>query len=164
MSEEPLQAWKTERIVEYAKLEEDVVSLQHEVTMDIGLNKLIQKRSELDAVIIVAKEPYRKNIEAAQQQQAGIKSELEKGWGVFADKTFECAAGTATLRTNRSLHIESKKKLIEFLTTIKKLPEFVKTFETAKLRKIMDAGLLESDIATWDENKTIAIKLAEVEQ
>ena len=148
--------WKELRIKEYAKLEKDVATIKHE-------NKLIQQRLELDAVIKFAEEPYFKNIEAAQQQQAGIKLELAEKWDT-EDKTFKCNAGTATLRTTKSLRIKSKEKLVNFLTTINKLPDFIKGFETAKLRKIKDAGLLGDEIVSYDEKKSIAIKLAEVEQ
>ena len=163
MSEQTKRDWKEERIAEYAKLEEEVTTLRHEMSMDIGLNKLIQNRLELDAVIKFAEEPYFKNIETAQQQQTSIKAELVDRW-YSEDKTFECAAGTATLRTTKSLNIRSKEKLIEFLTTINKLPNFIKSFEIAKLRKIKDAGLLGDEIAIWDEKKNVAIKIAEEKQ
>ena len=163
MSEQTKQDWTTERITEYAKLEKEVVTIMHEMSADIGLNKLIQKRSDLDTVIEFAEKSYFKNIEAAQQQQAGIKLELVDRW-YGEEKTFECAAGIATLRTTKSLKIQNKQKLIDFLTTINKLPNFIKSFEITKLRKIKDAGMLEDEIATYDEKKSIAIKLAEVEQ
>lgn len=159
--DERMQNLRTDRIAKYAQLENEIAIETHEMDTDPELNRLHNEWVKLGKMIEQGGEIYFKNIKAAQQQQAGIKLELVDTWGDTEDKTFECPAGTATLRTTKSLHIRSKEKLIEFLTTIKKLPEFVKTFETAKLRKIMDAGLLERDIATWDEKKSIAIKIAE---
>ena len=161
MTEEAKQDWKTERITEYAKLEKEEVTIKHEMSADIGLNKLIQKRSDLDTVIKFAEKSYFKNIEAAQQQQAGIKLELVDRW-YGEEKTFECAAGIATLRTTKSLKIQSKQKLIDFLVLNKKLVDFIKSFEIAKLRKIKDAGFLGDEVVSYDETKSIAIKITEV--
>ena len=153
--------WKEQRIAEYAKIENEIILEKHEMVTDPDLFKLMKEQAKLNDMIALTKGIYTKNIEAAQQQQAGIKLELVDTWGDIEEKAFECDAGTATLRTTKSLHVRSKEKLIEFLMTIKKLPEFVKTFEIAKLRKIMDAGLLESEIATWDLNFNVAISIKE---
>ena len=152
--------WKEQRIAEYAQLENEIILEKHEMVTDPDLINLMKELAKLNDMIALAKGIYTKNIEAAQQQQAGIKLELAEKWDI-EDKTYECTTGTATLRTTKSLHVRSKEKLIEFLMTIKKLPEFVKTFEIAKLRKIMDAGLLESEIATWDLNFNVAISIKE---
>jgi len=155
--------WKELRIVEYATLEKEIAIERNEMFSDPELNHLTLEREKLDKLIISSGEMYIKNIEAAQQQQAGIKLELAEKWDT-EDKTFECDVGTATLRTTKSLHIRSKEKLVAFLELNKKLTEFIKGFEVAKLRKIKDAGMLEDEIATWDEKKNVAIKLAEADQ
>jgi len=155
--------WKELRIVEYATLEKEIAIERNEMFSDPELNHLTLEREKLDKLIISSGEMYIKNIEAAQQQQAGIKLELAEKWDT-EDKTFECDVGTATLRTTKSLHIRSKEKLVAFLELNKKLTEFIKGFEVAKLRKIKDVGMLEDEIATWDEKKNVAIKLAEADQ
>lgn len=164
MSEEIKQDWKAERIVEYVKLEKQKADSEYLLNNDPKIVELIQKRILLDQDIAVLEELPRHSITVAEQQQAGIKLELAEGWDVFADKTFECDAGTATLRTTKSLNIRSKEKLIDFLTTINKLPGFIKTFEITKLRKVKDAGLLGDEIVSYDEKKSIAIKIAEGDQ
>lgn len=160
---EQTQDWKTERIDAYIKLEKEIAIITHELNIDPELNRLIKQQVALCEMIEVAKAPHFKSIEVAQQQQAGIKLELAEKWDI-EDKTFECTAGTATLRTTKSLHIRSKEKLVAFLELNKKLTEFIKSFEITKLRKIKDAGMLEDEIATWDEKKNVAIKIAETKQ
>ena len=156
-----LRNWRTDRIAEYARLENEITIQKNEMAYDPGLINLMTKQAKLNDMIALAKGLYTKNIEAAQQQQAGIKAELVETWGTTEEKTFECAAGTATLRTTKSLHIRDKVKLINFLELNKKLTEFIKSFEITKLRKIKDAGMLEDDIATWDEKKNVAISIRE---
>lgn len=155
--------WKAEQIGKYARLEKGIVIEKDKMFSDPKLNTLTLEREKLDKLIASCRGIYTKNIEAAQQQQAGIKLELVEGWGI-GDKTFECATGTATLRTTKSLNIHSKEKLVAFLELNKKLTDFIKSFEITKLRKIKDAGMLEDGIATWDEKKSVAIKLVEAEQ
>lgn len=163
MSEQTKQDWKEKRIAEYAKLEKKITHERNTLLSDSEINKLALERDKLDKLIIEKGKQYILNIDAAQQQQAGIKLELAEKWDI-EDKTFECAIGTATLRTTKSLHIRSKAKLVAFLELNKKLTEFIKSFEITKLRKIKDAGILEDEIATWDEEKNVAIKIAEAEQ
>ena len=160
---EQTQDWKSERIGEYVKLENMVTIEMQKMGTDPDLDALIRDRVKLNEMIERGQELYLKKIEAAQQQQAGIKLELVDRW-YSEEKTFECAAGTATLRTTKSLKIQSKEKLIDFLMLNKKLVDFIKTFEITKLRKIKDAGMLEDEIATYDEKKSIAIKIVEAEQ
>ena len=163
MSEKEEQDWKAGRIAEYARLENIVTTEMRKMGTDPDLDALMRDRVKLDEMIKQEQGLYLKTIEAAQQQQAGIKLELAEKWDI-EDKTYECATGTATLRTTKSLHIRSKEKLVAFLELNKKLTDFVKSFEITKLRKIKDAGMLEDDIATWDEKRNVAIKIAEAEQ
>ena len=164
MSEETEQNWKAERIVEYARLENEIALQMNELNTDPELNKLMKEQAKLNDIIALAKGIYAKNIETAQQQQKGIKAELVNSWGDTEDKTFKCDAGTATLRRDRSLKVLSKTKLVEFLATLNKLPDFIKTFDVTKLRKIKDAGLLGDEIASYEENPSVVIKITEVEQ
>lgn len=163
-TKERMQKWRTDRIVEYARLGNEIALEMHEIETDPDLIKLMKEQAKLNDMIALAKGIYAKNIEAAQQQQAGIKLELVESWGDTEDKTFKCDAGTATLRTNRSLNIKSKEKLVNFLATLNKLPDFIKTFEISKLRKIKDAGLLDDEIASYEENPSVAIKITEAGQ
>jgi len=113
--------WKELRIAEYARLENEIAIETHELVTDPVRNRLIKEQAMLNAEIEEVEAIYHKNIEAAQQQQAGIKLELAETWSDTEDKTFECDAGTAILRTTKSLHIRSKEKLVAFLELNKKL-------------------------------------------
>lgn len=163
-TDERMRNWRTDRIAEYARLENEIDIETHELVTDPERNRLIKEKEKLNEMIELAEGLYIKNIEAAQQQQAEIKLELVETWGGAEDKTFECDAGTATLRTTKSLNIRSKEKLVAFLELNKKLTEFIKSFEITKLRKIKDAGMIEDEIATWDVSRSVAIKITEPEQ
>lgn len=161
MSEEKNKDWKEVRIAEYARLE----ARKHAWEKNIGETTFLKNlRTELENARIKldeAETPYNEKLDAITQQQAGIKLELAENWDI-EEKTFKCNVGTATLKTTRSLHIRSKEKLVEFLALNKKLVEFIKSFETGKLRKLKDAGMIEEDVVTWDEKRGIAIQIAEV--
>ena len=161
MSEQPKQDWKADRIAEYAGLEKQKADAEYLLNNNPKIVELIQKRILLDQDIAVLEELPRHSITVAQQQQAGIKLELAETWGDTEEKTFECLAGVATLRTTKSLHIRSKEKLVAFLELNKKLTEFIKSFEITKLRKIKDAGMIEDEIATWDIKRNVAISIRE---
>lgn len=158
MSEQKEQDWKAERIAEYAKLDNAIAFEMHEMDTNPHLEELIRNQATLNAEIGLAKEIYTKNIEAAQQQQAGIKLELIEKWDVL-EKTYECSVGTATLRTTRSLVIQDKDKLIGFLQTIKKLNECIRNFDISKIRKFKEVGLIENEIVIWSEKHNISIRL-----
>ena len=164
VTDERMQNWRTDRITEYALLESNKKGLERCFDEDTDLNKL---RDELRTVldkIERAEKPHLASIDAVKQQQAGIKLELVDTWGATEEKTFECGVGTATLRTTKSLNIRNKEKLVAFLELNKKLTDFIKSFEITKLRKIKDAGMLEDEICTWDEKKSVAIKMAVADQ
>ena len=161
VTDERMQSWRTDRIAEYARLENEITLEMNELRNDPDLIKLMKEQAKLNDMVALAKGMYAKNIEAFQQQQARIKLELVDTWGDTEEKTFECPAGTATLRTTKSLNIRSKEKLVAFLELNKKLTDFIKSFEITKLRKIKDAGMIEDEIATWDIKRNVAISIKE---
>jgi len=163
MSEEGNQSLKEQILREYAALTERIGDTTRLMYADPEINALAQERASIDHKIDRAATGYRNIIEKAKRGQADLRAELLGNWGI-GDKTFKCPVGTATLRITRSLQVKDKGKLIEFLTTLKKLPEFIKTFEIAKLRKIKDAGLLEDEVATYDEKRSVIISINEVDQ
>ena len=162
--DERMRNWRTDRIAKYVELEVKKITAREHWEENVTLYKLQAELKRVLDKIEKTEKPYRADVDALSQQQAGIKSQLVETWGDTEDKSFECTAGTATLCTTKSLHIRSKEKLVAFLELNKKLTDFIKDFEITKLRKIKDAGMLEDDIATWDEKKNVAIKIAEVEQ
>ena len=163
-AKERMLKWRTDQIAKYARLENEIAIGMNEMGTDPDLIKLMREQAKLNDMIALAKGFYTKTIETARQQQKGIKMELEDSWGDTEDKTFTCDAGMATLRITKSLQIKSKEKLVNFLATLNKLPDFIKTFEITKLRKIKDAGLLDDEIASYEENPSVAIKITEAGQ
>ena len=149
--------WVEKQITEYAQLEREIDMEMREMNTDPELNQLLEQRKKLNEMIEVGGGIYTKYIDEMREQQTNIKAELISNWDT-EEKTFKCDVGTATLRITRSLHIYNKEKLIEFLTTLNILPDFIKTFEIGKLRKIKGAGLIEDSIANWDETKSVIIK------
>ena len=161
---EPLKAdWKeqkmTERTVEYAELEQKKVDTEFLLSHDKTLWELAKKRDAINKEIEALKKEPLHNLALVSQRQAAIRLELAETWGTYEGKVFECDAGTVTLRVTKSFNIRSKKKLVDFLAALGKLPDFVKTFEIAKLRKVKEAGLLDDDIARWDEHVNTVITL-----
>jgi len=161
---ERMKKWRTDQIAKYAQLENEIALGTNEMVTDPDLIKLMKEQAKLNDMIALGKEFYTKTIASAREMQADIKIQLNESWTESEDKTFKCDAGTATRRMNRSLNIVDTAKLVEFLTTLKKLPNFIKTFEISKLRKLKDAGLLGDEIVSYEENPTVAIKIAEAEQ
>ena len=149
--------WKEERIIRYTELITEKTNINRELETDAEINKLKIEYEDLSDAIATLQYPFQKRIEAIEEQQANIKSELVKRWDI-PEKTYECDTGIATLRTTKSLRINNKSKLVEFLILNKKLVDFIKSFEISKLRKIKDAGMLGEEIASWDENKNVVIK------
>lgn len=148
MSEQTKQDGKADLIADYANIESYKQAIARNLETNSTINRL---RMELESARIrldKQEKTYLAKIDECEHVQAGIKQELMENWGIKEDKTFECPAGTATLRITKSLHMRSK---------------FIKNFEITKLRKIKDAGMLEDEIATWDEKKNVAIKITEAE-
>jgi len=161
MSEEK-QDWKEERIRLYAKYAKEEARIVQDMETNPKLKEIREAIAAWNKTLNASEEGYKEKITWLQNEQARIKEEFIEKWDI-TDKTVTCDAGSATLRTTKSLHVRSKEKLVKFLISIEKLPDFIKSFETAKLRKIKEAGLLDNEIATWDEKQSISIKLTEEE-
>jgi len=158
----PNSAWKEKLMAEYANVEmnkqathENMKTLATRIELE---EEIAYKQDQLERL----KQPYLDKILECEQRQTGIKDELVKRWDI-EDKTFKCDVGTATLRTTKSLHIRNKAKLIEFLSLNKKLSEYVKAFDTSKLRKIRESELIGNDVIDWCEKKSMVIIVKESE-
>ena len=162
--DECMQNWRTDKIVEYARAEADKIRTQKNMTEIPEVVELEEDIAYKQEQLKHIKQTYLDKIFQCEQVQTDIKAALVDGWKATEEKTFECDAGTATLRTTKSLNIRDKEKLVAFLELNKKLTDFIKSFEITKLRKIKDAGMLGDDIATYDEKKSIAIQIAEADQ
>jgi hypothetical protein len=163
MSEQAIEVkpnWKEALIADYLRLREDIAAERDAMDSDPDLNMLYKKQKKLNESIETMESLYRLNIETRERQQTDIRRELEQNWDI-EDKTFRCDAGTAMLRTTKSLVIKDKGKLIEFLQTVKKLGECIRNFDVTKLRKFKEAGLIENGVAEWDEKKNVVIRAIE---
>lgn len=152
---------KEEALVEYAKLVKEEAKITYDMDTDPKIRIITKAIDELNNTLEERKANYIEKIIPLQEKQISIKADIVDLWCASEGKTFKCDVGSATIKTTRSLCIKSTEKLIDFLISIKKLPEFIKSFEIAKLRKIKEAGLLGNDIATWDEKQSVSIKLTE---
>jgi predicted RNase H-like nuclease (RuvC/YqgF family) len=162
MPEEKLD-WKEKSIAEYAKLEKEKAKITQDMNSDPRLSDLEQNFENLKTEIEELKASYTEEITRLEEEQKFIKARFAEKWDIN-DKTYKCNHGIATIRTIKSLQIRSAEKLIEYLAMIKKLPEYVKSFDITKLRKIKEAGLLDDEIAIWDEKQSISIKLNDEEE
>ena len=154
-------------IAEYAALEHSTGRIKGHMGSMRSLNKLIMQRNALTKEIAFRKKPFEEGIRDAETRQNAIKEELKTAWG-NEDKTFKCAAGTATLRTTKSLVITDKSGLIQRLSEI--LPgnidaacERIKSFDISNIRQYKDTGLISDDIAHYDLKQGVSIKVTEVD-
>ena len=110
--DERMRNWRTAQIGEYAQAEAEKIQTQRNMTKIpevIELEKdIAYKQDQLKHIT----QTYFDKILQCEQLQTDIKAALVDSWGDAEDKTFECATGTATLRTTKSLHIRSKEKLV----------------------------------------------------
>jgi len=67
----------------------------------------------------------------------------------------------ATLRTTKSLIVDSPRAVVDFLAKNDKIEEGVKAFNLAALRQYADAGLLNNGATHYDEKQSVSIKLPE---
>lgn len=97
-------------------------------------------------------------IEAKQNE---LKELMKFAWEDQEKKTHKSSIGTITLKTTKSLIVDSAKSVVEFLLKNDKCKEGVSKFNLPELRKFADAGLLNKGATHYDERKTISIKLKE---
>ena len=94
------------------------------------------------------------------EKQNELKEQIKEAWEDPAKKTHKSAFGTATLRTTKSLIIDSVKKVVDVLVKNDKTEECIAKFKLESLGKFAKAGLLD-DAVHYDEKKSVSIKLAE---
>ena len=145
--------WKEERIGEYCTLSMDIAKLEQSIREDIEIH--VKRITEIA-------QTRNLDIEEAKRRQGVIKGHLVEHWDI-EDKTFKCNAGSATLRTTRSLKIDNKEKLISILQQIGKLAQTITGWDLTYLRKLADAGLFDVDVGGtnimhYDEKKNVIIR------
>ena len=103
--------------------------------------------------------PYNEEIADIASDIDDLHAILIDGWDID-DKTYECEAGSATIRTTKSLRITNKKGLIATLFDLGQLPECIRTWNLSYLRKLKDVNLIGDEIASYDEHQNVVIKEA----
>lgn len=131
--------------------------VQRDIDSNPSLITLLAQLEEINKEIEKILIPYKDNLNTINSSMDNILKSVEENWDQEA-KSYKCDAGIATLRTTKSLEIVNKDKLVDFLTRNNILNKNIKTFDTSQLRKIKDSGLLEDDIAKWNNKKSINIK------
>lgn len=149
--------WKETLIADCIVLQKQKAILEREraedediLNAEILMNKAIDKITEL-------KQPYGDKINDIIYQIDHLHEALVDRWNI-TDKTYECEVGTAILRTTKALKIEDKKELISILLNLGKLPESIRTWNLAYLRKLKDVDMIEDTIAYYEEHQNVIIK------
>ena len=155
--------WKEEAIVQYNNLEREKVLRADEMGANQSLLKLRAHLSKLQLELadvqqqILSQEgEYSKDIAVCNKQMLAIKEELANSWDIDI-KVFDCDAGSATIRTTRSLKIDNKEGLISILHKIGKLTTSIKSWDLTLLRKLTDADLLDKEVVHYDEKRNVII-------
>lgn len=132
---------------------------------DPELNKWGQKLLKLDEMAqkissIMAERSNTFGIGDITDKQNELKEQMKAEWADPTKKTYKSTIGTVTLRTTKSLIIDSVKKVVDVLVKNDKTEECIATFKLAEVSKLVKADLLE-DAVHYEEKKSISIKLAE---
>jgi len=135
---------------------------------DAEINKLTVKFKTFasiaeEAASEVAERSSAYGIAKIEAKQNGLKEQIRTAWEDPAKKTYKSALGTVTLRTTKSLIVDSAKAVIEFLLKNDKCEEGIAKFNLPELRKFADADLLNKGATHYEEKQSISIKLVGAE-
>jgi len=97
------------------------------------------------------------------EKQNELKEQIRTAWADPTKKTYKSVFGMATLRTTKSLIVDSAKAVTEFLLKNDQCEEGIAKFNLPALRKFADAGLLNKGATHYEEKQSISIKLTEAE-
>ena len=149
--------WKEEQITDYFELEIEKEALKQEEAEDQELNNVKSTMQKVMDTLSALEQPYLDKRADIDNALATIRETLITTWDI-TDKTYECDAGTATVRTTKSLNIVDKKGLIAVLLSITKLPEAIRSWNLSYLRKLKDVDMIEDKIAHYEEHQNVVIK------
>ena len=92
-------------------------------------------------------------------KQNGIKEQIREKWEDPAKKSYKSTFGTATLKTTKSLVVDSAKAVLEFLVKNDQCEKGAVKFNLSVLRKFADAGVLNKGATHYIEKQSVSIKL-----
>ena len=149
--------WKEALIADCITLEIQRKEILDKDVKDVQLVKLRRRAEVLMDEIRVCESVYCKQLDEVDSKIQSMHNQLITKWDIM-DKTFMCKAGIATIRTTRSLKIDSKEMLINILEKIGKLTKCIKSWGLTYLRKLADAGLFDDEkITHYDEKRSVII-------
>lgn len=142
----------------YRELEAEKKKRQADIEANRELQNLKKLREELDAQIKASTEAY--GVDGLSLMQEDLKEQIMQNWPDKTKKTYQSPVGmTVTLRTTKSLKIDSVKGIVDFLVKNDKVVEAIKSFNLAVLRKFADVGLLNNMIH-YEEKLNVVIEEA----
>jgi hypothetical protein len=144
-------------IGEYISEQKEREIVQRDIDTNSSLITLLVQREKINKEIEKILIPYKDNLNTINSSMDNILKLVDENWNQEG-KSYKCNTRIATIRTIKSLKIINKDELVDFLTRNNILNKNIKTFDMLQLRKIKDSGLLEDDIAKWDEKKSFNIK------
>ena len=133
------------KIVEQERAEDEDI-----LNASILMTKAVDKITELE-------KPYNEMLLEIDTNMKNLQKNFVDAWD-STDKTYECKTGTATLRTTKSLEINRKEELINVLMNVGKLPECIRSWNLSYLRKLKDVGMIDDEIANYQEHQNVIIK------
>ena len=148
---------KEELIRAYHNIEQEKKWVKEKMDKNPSLSKLRLLLEDTKHQLDVEEWGYKEDIAIYDKRLQVIKEDLMAGWDI-AGKSFKCGAGSATIRTTRSLEIDNKAKLIGILQEIGKLEVCIKSWDLTYLRKLADADLFEGfGVMHYNEKKSVVI-------
>jgi len=153
-------------LAEYRGLEQQKKDRIYTMDMDPAIKLQSKALIELDAKRVALRQSIVElemefDITKILTRQDEIKEAMIKEWPVEG-KTFKSDLATVTLRTTKSLIIDSIKTVAEVLVKNDKAGDCIATFKLTELGKLATAGLLK-DVVHYDEKQSVTIKLNEEE-
>jgi len=149
--------WKEEAIAEYAYLEQQKIVGAREEAADEELKDARLAMDSAAARYNALAQVYLDKFEEINHAIAMVRDMLQEKWDT-EDKTYECNAGSATIRTTKSLEIRDKTQLIQTLVNLDKLQDCVRSWNLSYLRKLKDVALISDEIAYYEEHQNVVVK------
>ena len=153
--------WKEEAIAKYAELEAQKKAVLVTMLEDNDLKTARISVENAAAHLSAFEEAYNDEIEELNAEIENIRISLQTDWDI-EDKTYKCAAGSATIRSSKALVITDNGGLMDRLTEIlsdrRKAYGCIRTFDLTTIRKYMDVGLIAGHIAHYDKKQSMIIK------
>ena len=153
--------FKEEAIARYVELESQKKTVEKEREGDTAIKTAKKDIDIAAAKLSVFEHVYNDEIEELNAEIENIRISLQTDWDI-EDKTYKCAAGSATIRSTKALVITDNGGLIDRLTEIfsdrRKAYDCIRTFDLTTIRKYMDVNLIAGHIAHYDKKQSMIIK------